>query len=316
MSFAFFGTSKFAVFVLESLKTEGLMPSFIISTADKPKNRGLKTEATPVKKWAEENKIAVSQPEKLKSPEFIRTLLDTRCPTAIVSAYGKIIPKEVLDIFPKGILNVHPSLLPAWRGANPIRSSILAGDIKTGTTIVLMDEEVDHGPILAEQELKYPINNIQYSTLENKLAELGGKMLVETIPKWLAGEIKPQEQDHSKATYTKKITKEDGRINWSEPAEMIERKIRALNPWPGTFAFWNEKRVKILEGKELGNELGNGVSKSDPTPGKVFKRNTGFGVFCAKSALLIEKAQLEGKNPQNAKEFLNGHPDIIGSVLN
>src|SRR3989344_3541195 len=304
MSFAFFGTSKFAVFVLESLKTEGLMPSFIISTADKPKNRGLKTEATPVKKWAEENKIAVSQPEKLKSPEFIRALLDTRCPTAIVSAYGKIIPKEVLDIFPTGILNVHPSLLPAWRGANPIRSSILAGDIKTGTTIVLMDEEVDHGPILAEQELKYPINNIQYSTLENKLAELGGKMLVETIPKWLAGEIKPQEQDHSKATYTKKNAKEDGHINWSEPAKIIERKIRALNPWPGTFAFWNGQRIKILEGAELGN----GVSKSDPTPGKVFKHDTGFGIFCAKNALMVEKLQLEGKNYQNAKEFLNGHP--------
>src|SRR3989338_130125 len=195
MSFIFFGTSDFALPILEELKKQGWLPKLIITTPDSMGGRGLKPKPSPVKIWAEKNNIPVLQPENLKSPDFTQKLLNTECSTAVVASYGKIIPKEILDIFPKGILNVHPSLLPAWRGANPIRSSILAGDIKTGTTIMLMDEEVDHGPILAEQELKYPINNIQYSTLENKLAELGGKMLVETIPKWLAGEIKPQEQD-------------------------------------------------------------------------------------------------------------------------
>ena len=167
---------------------------------------------------------------------------------------------------------------------------------------------MDHGPILAQQELADSIYNMSYSVLKLKLAELGGKMLVEIIPKWLAGEITPKKQNRSKATYTKKITKEDGHINWNESAETIERKIRALNPWPGTFAFWNQKRIKILEGEVVGSENKN--------PGNIFKHNLGFAVACGEGTILVKTIQLEGKKPQDAKDFLNGYPDIVGAVLN
>lgn len=316
MNFVFFGTSEFAVLVLESLKSSGLKPSLIISTQDKPKNRGLKIEPTPVKKWAKQNKIAVLQPEKLKSPEFIASLLDTRCSTGVVAAYGKILPKEVINIFPKGILNVHPSLLPKWRGADPVRTAILNGDEKTGVTIMLMDEEIDHGPVLAQEELKRSINNTQYSALKSELAELGGKMLVEIIPKWLSDEITPEEQDHKLATYTKKISKEDGHIDWNEPAEIILRKIRALNPWPGTFAFWEKDgkklRIKITSARIVDHTPCGPEEKR----GAVINYDGGIAVLSKDRYIVIDKIQLEGKKSQNTKDFLNGHPDIVGAVLN
>lgn len=309
MEIIFWGTSEFAIPILETLKKSGYIPELIITTPDKPAGRSLKLKPSPVKKWAEKNEVTFFQPEKLDSPEFISSLLNTRCLTGMVASYGKIIPKVILDIFPKGILNVHPSLLPRWRGADPIRAAILAGDKKTGVTIMLMDEKMDHGPVLKHETLNLNHKKYFYKELEEELAELGGKLLVETLPKWLAGEITPQEQGHSKATYTKKITKEDGHINWGEPAEIIERKIRALNPWPGTYAFWNEKRIKILEGEII-------IGSETKNPGSVFKYDSGFAVVSANDAIIIKTIQLEGKKPQNAKDFLNGYQDIIGAVLN
>lgn len=316
-SIVFFGTSEFAIPILETLKQSGLTPLLIVSTPDKPAGRGLKPKFPPVKEWANKTGVPIIQPENLKDPGLLQKLTGTKCRLVLVASYGKIIPKEILEIPEKGSLNVHPSLLPLWRGADPIRTTILAGDEKTGVTIMLMDEKMDHGPVLAKRELEYPITNIQYPTLETKLAELGGKLLVETLTKWLADDIKPQEQDHSKATYTKKITKEDGHINWGESAEIIEKKIRALNPRPGTYSFWNGKRIKIIEGQELGNgvtkSLGNAVTKSR---GEVFKHDSGLAVWCVKNTILIKKIQLEGKKQQNADAFINGYPNIIGAVLN
>ncbi|QQG46398.1 MAG: methionyl-tRNA formyltransferase [Candidatus Niyogibacteria bacterium] len=312
MDFIFFGTSEFAIPILDALKNKGRLPKLVVATPDRPAGRELKLKSSPVKMWAEKNGIPVIQPENLKNPDTLQKLTDTKCRLVLVAAYGKIIPKEVLDLPEKGSLNVHPSLLPRYRGADPIRSAILAGDKKTGVTVMLMDEKMDHGPILTQKELEHLIFNAQYSILKSELAELGGKLLAETLPKWLAGEIKPKEQDHSKATYTKKITKEDGHINWSESAEIIERKIRALNPWPGTYSFWNDKRIKILEAETPKMSCLGGSIKY----GEVFKKDSGVAVTCKNGAILVKKLQLEGKKSQDAKNFLNGHPDIIGAILN
>ncbi len=317
-NFVFFGTPRFAVSILEILKQNGLSPALVVSAPDKSGGRGLKPKPPPVKIWAEKNNIPVLQPENLKSSNFTQELLNIGCLTAVVAAYGKIIPKEILDVFSKGILNVHPSLLPSWRGADPIRAVLLAGDEKTGVTIMLMDEKMDHGPILKHETLN--LNHSEnYSELEKLLAELGGKLLAEMIPKWLDGEIEPKEQDHSKATYTKKITKEDGHINWRESAELIERKIRALNPWPGTFAFWNGKRIKIIEAwskSDLDHLPGRVWTKPGFVHGFVHKQDSELGITCGNGVILVKKLQLEGKKPQDAKDFLNGYPDIVGAILN
>jgi methionyl-tRNA formyltransferase len=313
VDFIFFGTSQFAIPILNGLKTENFKPKLIVTAPDKPAGRGLKLAASPVKLWAQKNTVPFFQPEKLNSPEFISALLNTRCLTAVAASYGKIIPKTVLDIFPKGILNVHPSLLPRWRGADPIRAAMLAGDKESGISIILMDEKMDHGPILKHKTLNLNHKKYFYEELEKILAELGGELLVEVIPKWIAEKIEPKEQDHLKATYTKKIMKEDGHIKWSEPAEIIERKIRALNPWPGTYSFWNGKRIKIIEAKEI--NISNG---SEQGSCQVLQENGSsiLTVNAAKNAVSILKLQLEGKKPQNAKDFINGYPDIIGAVLN
>ena len=317
ISFVFFGTSDFATIILDALKKQRWLPKLIITTPDKPSGRGLKPKYAPVKIWAEKNNIPVLQPENLKSPEFTQKLLNTGCLTAVVASYGKIIPKEILDIFPKGILNVHPSLLPRWRGADPIRAAMLDGDKKTGVTIMLVDEKMDHGPILESRILNLESRKYNYTELKKELAELGGKLLIETIPKRLAGEIESKEQDHSKATYTKKIIKEDGHINWNEPAEIIERKIRALNPWPGTYTFCNGKRIKILEGwLELGSNHFWQEPSSNQVVGRVFRHDDRFGINCKDGASLVKKLQMEGKKIQSATEFLNGYPNIIGAVLN
>jgi len=200
----------------------------------------------------------------------------------IIASYGKIIPKDILEIPKYGCLNIHPSLLPKYRGPSPIQTTILNGDKKTGVTIILMDEKIDHGPILGQRELEFSIFNFQFSKLHNKLAELGVKLLIETIPKWIKGEIKPKLQDESKATYTKILKRQDGKIDWSKPAQEIERQIRAFNPWPGIFTFIKHKnkklRVKILQAE---------ISKDNK--------------------LIIKKLQPEGKRPMTFEEFKRGY---------
>ncbi len=275
---AFFGTPEFSVKILEALKENGFAPDFIITAPDKPVGRKMILTSPPTKQWAEKNNIPVLQPEKFDS-SFRSQVLSFKPDLCIVASYGKIIPKDILDIPKHGFLNVHPSLLPKLRGASPIQSAILAGEEETGITIMLMNEKMDEGPILSQQELKFPISSFQFTKLEEELAELGGKLLVETIPKWLAGEIKTREQDHSKATYTKKITKEDGLINWIEPAERIERKIRAFTPWPSAYTFSNGKRLIITQAELTNN------------------------------ALKIRRVKPEGKREMNFADFLRGNPD-------
>ena len=261
--FAFFGTDNFSVGVLDELKKAGLLPKIIITSPDKPKGRGLKITPPPVKLWAIENKIDFLQPEKLDEKFNLEI---GNCPPAspcearragkleigVVASYGKILPAKILASFPKGALNVHPSLLPKYRGASPIQAQILNDEKKVGITIILMDEKMDHGPVLAKRELEIPSSNDQIPNeipttkeLSEKLAAEGGKLLAETMPKWLAGEIKPIPQDNSQATFCQKIAKEDGLIDLNGNPRQNFLKIQAFAGWPGAYFFVEQNGKKI-----------------------------------------------------------------------
>lgn len=243
LKFAFFGTSEFAVKTLDILIKNGYTPDLVVTTPDRPKGRKLIMTPPPVKVFAQKHNLKIIQPEKLH--------LDIECSSGvfdlfIVASYGKIIPKSILDIPKLGTLNVHPSLLPKFRGPSPIQSFILSEEKETGTTIMLMDEQVDHGSILSISNIKSKISNLNAKQLEEKLAELGGQMLVDIIPKWISGEVKPMEQNHDKATFTKKIFKEDGLVDLEKDSpEMIYRKFLAFQPWPGIHYFTEKNNLKI-----------------------------------------------------------------------
>ncbi len=248
IQFVFFGTPDFAVGVLEELEKKNLLPSLVITAPDKPQGRGLTLTPPPVKVWAEARKISILQPEKLNE-EFLNELKKQNWDLFVVAAYGKIIPKNVLDFSEHGTLNVHPSLLPRLRGASPVQSAILSEE-KTGVTIMQIDEEMDHGPIVAQRERvikDFTSNPPRGSELESDLAHFGGELLAEVIPEWISGKITPAPQDHTHATFCKKITKEDGLIDLaSDPLENL-RKIRAFDVWPGAYFFYTsaEKRIRV-----------------------------------------------------------------------
>lgn len=260
---AFFGTSRISVIVLDEMAKEGVLPSLIITAPPKPKGRGLELTPSEVKKWADAHGIPTLEPAKL-NPEFCKQLSIVNCQLFVIVSYGKIIPRAILDLPQYGTLNVHPSLLPKLRGASPIQSAILEDaplgvPHEAGVTIMLIDEEVDHGPIVAQEKILVPNWPPKGSTLEEILGVFGGKLLVKTIPSWITGSITPTEQNHDQATYTKKITKESGHINLSDDPVRIYRKIRAFDVWPRAYFTTNRNgrvvRVVITDAKIEGNNL-------------------------------------------------------------
>ena len=240
--------------------------------------------------------------------EYFKNLNPDLC---IVADYGRIIPSRYLETPKYSFINIHPSLLPKYRGPSPIQTAILNGDSKTGVTIMVVDEEVDHGPILAQREWKSLISNLEFLKLRGELAELGAELLVETLPKYVSGEIKPKPQDHSEATSTKMFSREDGKINWNEPAEKIYNQIRALNPEPGTWSNW-QKRILNIKESGIWN-LESGIN--DNRPGNIVKLSGEVAVATKTCYLILKQIQLEGRRITNAKDFVNGHPDFIGSIL-
>ncbi len=247
---AFFGTSLFSIYVLEELIKGEITPDLIITTPNTPQGRNLKILPPPIKIWADEKNIKTFQPNNLKTT--INELGDYDL--FVVASYGKMIPLSILELPKYGTLNVHPSLLPKYRGASPIQTSILNGDNKTGTTIMLMDKELDHGPIIDVQETELDSWKPTYLELEEKLAKIGGKLLTKLIPPWIDKKIMTHVQDHDEASYTNKLEKPSGFIDPLifispnvNPAENIlaERKIRALNPDPGVFTYFQSKNKKI-----------------------------------------------------------------------
>ncbi len=278
IKFVFFGTDDFSLAILEELRKADMLPSLIVTMPDRPKGRGLVLTSPPAKVWASQNSIPVIQPEKLDSSFQIK-LSKLNFPLFVVASYGLIIPKEVLEIPAKGTLNVHPSLLPKYRGATPIESQILNDEKEVGITIMLMDEQMDHGSIVAQKKLTLgkTINAIE---LQRELAEMGGKMLADNIPKWVEGKIEAKPQEHPKATYTKKFNKSDGEIILSNDPYKNFLKIQAFAGSVGTYFFVEKMNKKTRVGIK--------------------------SVEFADGKLTITRVVPEGKKEMSYEEFLRG----------
>lgn len=258
--YVFFGTPTFAANVLRKLLKAGYRPSGIVTNPDRPAGRKKIITAPPIKQLVgREDPLAakILQPERLNNDETERTLRALRPDVFIVSAYARIIPKKLLAIPRLGTIGVHPSLLPRHRGPSPIQTTILEGDREAGVSLYVMDEKIDHGPIIAHTVLHgYDSGTANYEQLENKLADLAGDLLIKTLPAYYEGSIKPEPQDERLATYTKKFKTEDGFVEpealvkavrgSSVDAERINKQARALNPEPGCWTIWNGRRMKIL----------------------------------------------------------------------
>lgn len=254
--FVFFGTPDFAAVILEELVAAGMAPVAVVTNPDRPFGRKKELAPPPVKKFIVGSGVAIPvlQPEKLDEA-FITELKALGAEVGVLAAYGKIVPCAVFDAFPKGIVVVHPSLLPKYRGATPIQSAILAGEELTGTTLFIMDEKVDHGPVLASAQV--PLLDMDtYSTLADKLAEASAGLLIDTLPKYVGGEIVPVPQSETGATYTKKFSGEDGYVDLEkDDAVTVWRKVRALNPEPGVWTTKDGRRMKILDADLVNGKL-------------------------------------------------------------
>lgn len=308
----FMGTSPLAETALKRLIEEQYNLVGVFTKADKKVGRKQELRPTPVKKLAEANNIPVFEPRRF-SEEAVSGLRELKPDLIIVAAYGKILPKDVLDMPGFGCINIHASLLPKFRGPSPIQNALLAGKRETGITIMLMDEHVDTGDILIQEKMPIAPRDT-FATLHDKLALLGADLLARTLPLWIGRKIEPVPQDHGKATLCQLIEREDGHIFWEEEAQAIYNRYRALHPWPGIFSFWRTEgsllRLKLLEVS---------LHSTDPAvkhqTGEIFELGDKIGVQTLKGVIVIEKLQLEGKKPMSAGDFVNGYPAFIGSIL-
>lgn len=289
LSVVFFGTPAFAIPPLKAILRSGYIIKAVVTNPKKPHA----ISPSPVELWAEENCLQISyDASDVPDADFF-----------VIAAYGKIIQKEILDKPKYGTLNVHPSLLPRYRGPSPIASAILSGDRKTGVTIMLTDTKMDHGPILEQKKIMLDGSETT-AALTEKLADVGAELLAETMQRWAAGKIHAREQNHAEATFSKIIKKEDGLIDWQEPAETIERKIRAYNPWPlawSTFVRNSKKmRINIIEARRVFE------ASAGKNPGRAEIRHKRLFVYTGDELLEITKIQPESRALMTGEEFARG----------
>ena len=312
MRIVFMGTPAFGVSALESLVGAGYQVVGVFTQPDRPSGRGRKPSPSEIKRRALDLGLMVLQPISLKEPTVVEELRSFRPDVIVIAAYGLIVPQEVLDIPPLGTLNIHPSLLPKYRGASPVASAILAGEEVTGVTVMVTTMEVDEGPILSAAKVKISDEDTT-SSLTSRLARVGDDLLLETLPRWAKGGITPQHQDESQARYSRRISKEDGDIDWVLSALELWRQVRAFDPWPGSYTRWDGKLLKLLQTEPLADdwpaEPGHVMTLEGPD-GK-----TRVGVGTGSGILVIEKLQLEGGKTVDTSSFILGHRDFIGAKL-
>lgn len=308
----FMGTPDFAVpslqRIIEAQEKYGWQVVAVYTQPDRRAGRGKKVVASPVKKIAVDNGISVIQPERLRDTPNEIAKLDALAPDlVVVAAYGMILPPEALEIPTFGCLNVHASILPAYRGASPINAAILDGLKETGNSIMVMDEGLDTGPVLAQAS--EPIQATDRATeLTERLARSGAELLIATLPAWLAGEIAPIPQDElaGEPSICRIIKKSAGHIDWSLPAAVIERMTRAYYPWPSAFTTWENTSLKILNASPIEGRAQAGV---------VVDLSPEVAVGCGDGLLVLKEIQPAGKRPMSIKSFLNGAPKFTGSTL-
>jgi len=273
----------------------------VITQPDRPAGRGQEITKSPITEVALEKGLPILQPETAKNnPELVRAIASIHPDVIVVVAYGKILPQEILNIPEKGIINVHASLLPKYRGASPISAAIINGDAEAGVTIMKMDLEMDTGPIIGENK-KIDISQADTTpSLSTKLANLGADALIEYLPKYLDGEISPVPQNEDEATYVQLIEKEDGLVNWNESEDIIVRKVRAYNPWPSTYTFFKGEPLKLLE-VEYSPEIRGGAGIAEIVEGDLYI-----------GKIKIVRIQPAGKKSMSGGDFVSGHADIVG----
>lgn len=319
MTIVFLGTPEFAVPSLRRLYDAGIEIAAVYTQPDRPAGRGRHPTASAVKRAALELGLPLRQPESLRDPATHTDLASLRPDVGVGVAYGQYLDQTVREIPAKGVINVHPSLLPRHRGASPIPAAILAGDTETGVTIMLMDAGMDSGPILAQRSI--PIDDADTAaTLMNKLAPIAADLLTDTLPRWLNDEIPPQPQDHSLATQAPLLKKRQGQIDWSLPASRIWRQVRAYNPWPSVYTTIDERRLHIWEAWPLpggcsapGTVLTLSEQQLSALPPGADRG--AFGVCTGEGVLAVLTAQREGRRALPAGDFLRGMRDFIGRRL-
>jgi methionyl-tRNA formyltransferase len=308
----FMGTAELACASLQALLHS---PEFtvlaVVTQPDRPKGRDLKLQPSEVKKVAVAANIPVLQPERAREPQFVEQLKQFAPDYIVVIAYGQILPRAILETPKFGCVNVHTSLLPKYRGAAPIQAALLNGDAQTGVTVMQMDEGLDTGPILSQRAIPIEASD-EAQTLHDKLAVVGAELLIPTLNDFAAGRIRATPQNHAEATHVRKIKKEEGQLEWSQSAGVLQNRIRAFTPWPGAFTFQkvNEKPrlLKIQRAEVDMNATG--------APGTVLVADaSGIVVACGEGALRIVKLQREGGRQMSAAEFLQGNPIRAGEQL-
>jgi len=301
------GTPPFAVPSLAALARDYGVAA-VVTQPDRPARRGRKLTPSAVKKAALELGLPVLQPASLREEEAVAELTRLAPRVMVVAAYGQILRPQVLAIPPSGVINVHPSLLPKYRGASPIAGALLAGEQQTGVTIMLMDEGMDTGPILSQITVDIDPQDTTGS-LGERLAGLGAELLTDVLPAWLEGRIEAQAQDDAQATYTKPISKGDGVIDWSLPAVDIWHRVRAYNPRPGARTRWKGDQLKVMRARPLPDWKGEAKAAG------VVQLDSGVAVATGEGALLLEEIQLAGKRAILAEDFVRGQRDFVGSEL-
>ena len=308
MRLVFMGTPVFAVPALNHLVLNDYEVAAVYTQPDRPSGRGCNTVSSPIKQAAESFNLKIVQPQNLKRPEVVEELAALKPDVIVVAAFGQILPQSVLSLPKYGCINIHPSLLPKYRGAMPVAASLLNGDRFAGVSIMLMDKGLDTGPVLAQAQIPV-LDYDNTGVLTDKLSLIGAYLLQEVLPGWIRGEITPRCQQESNASYFGTITKESGEIDWTQPAEVIWRKVRAFYPWPGCYTRWQGKNLKIIESVPI-------VSKEESSIGQaVLLPEGGFGIRTGEGILKVLSLQLEGKKQMSSDEFLRGQRQFTGTVL-
>jgi methionyl-tRNA formyltransferase len=303
----FMGTPAFAVPTLEALIDSGYLVG-VVTQPDRPAGRGKNMKPPPVKTTAVAAGLPVYQPRSLRKPEAIEPIAAWQPDLIVVAAFGQILRPHLLTLPPLGCVNVHASLLPRWRGASPIQHAILAGDDETGVTLMQMDEGLDTGDMLVKEALVIRPDETAAS-LHDRLAELGGTMMRRYLADLVAQRLTPMPQDDAFSTYAPLISKEDGRLDWSHTAVALERRVRALTPWPGAFTMWNGALLKIHTAEAWSTQRPN------TAVGTVWSTSDAVLVQTGAGALALGNIQLAGKKVISSVDFINGRPDFVGAVL-
>ena len=317
MRIVFMGTPAFAVPTLQQLLQTEFSVVGVVCQPDRPSGRGKKVQVGPVKALALSQNIPVVQPEKMKDPKLLETLRAWEPEVVVVAAFGRILPKPILDLPPKGCLNVHGSLLPKYRGAAPIQWAVIQGEVKTGVTIMLMDEGMDTGAILQQEEISIGPDETS-GELVPRMAQVGGALLVRTLRGWVAGTIPPIPQNDSAATIAPLLTKEDGLMYWDRPARTLANRIRGLSPWPGVYTFLEGERWGIwkvqIEDQEPGiRHAAPDISQAPGTITAVTKQ--AIRVQTGQGSLNLLEIQPENKKRMQVSDYVAGHRVTIGMTF-